>query len=254
MESVGPARQTPGQAQLALMVLSAVVWGLFGFHVVIFAGSTLAELGQAVIPSSAPFWVPWWDMDHPLSGVYMSVMLAIASAALWRYLRFKGVERAALPIGKLTAAILGSVVAAVLIDQFVWETISLVTTSLGADDTLLGERDDYTYALTPAHLPGEIFWTVFTAPVFEEMTFRGLLLGCLLARGWHPGLAVTVTAAAFASTHGQYYLPGLLSVFTAGLLFGWLRLASRGLAAPLLAHMTLNAWAVYQDWAGLAQA
>jgi uncharacterized protein len=83
------------------------------------------------------------------------------------------------------------------------------------------------------------------------MAFRGLFLGCLLARGWNPWIAIGVTAAAFASIHGQYYLPGLLSVFVGGLLFGALRVLTGGLAAPIMAHMTMNAWVVFTEWTAL---
>ena len=55
----------------------------------------------------------------------------------------------------------------------------------------------------------------------------------------------------FASIHGQYYLPGLLSVFVGGLLFGALRVLTGGLAAPIVAHMTMNAWVVFTEWTAL---
>jgi membrane protease YdiL (CAAX protease family) len=86
------------------------------------------------------------------------------------------------------------------------------------------------------------------------MCFRGLLLGCLLARGWSPWTAVLVTAVAFASIHGQYFLPGLTAVFVSGCLFGWLRVISGGLAAPILAHGLMNGWVLVDEWAALGAA
>jgi membrane protease YdiL (CAAX protease family) len=44
-----------------------------------------------------------------------------------------------------------------------------------------------------------------------------------------------------------------LSVFIGGLLFGWLRILSKGLAAPILAHSLMNGWVFMQDWSGIAQ-
>lgn len=237
--------------QLALMLLSAVAWSLFGFDALVFAGSQLATAHESAMPSSAPIWVPWWDMEHPMSGTYMAVMLAFGTAGLWLHLRLRKVTAEALPVGRLTAPVLGAVVVAVLVDRSAWTLIAEFTLSSGADEAVLGEREEFAYTLTPAHMIGEILWSVIAAPVFEEMVFRGLLLGCLLARGWNPWIAVAVTAAAFASTHGQYYAPGLISVFFGGVLFGWLRIISGGLAAPLLAHVAMNAWVVYEDWAEL---
>lgn len=239
------------EARLALMLLSAVLWSLFGFDALVFAGSQLATAHEWVLPAAAPIWVPWWDMEHPFSGIYMAVMLAIGAAGLWLHLRLRKVDDAALPIGQLTLPLLGAVLVAVIVDRYAWNLIAEFTASTGADEAVLGEREDYAYTLTAGHMFGEILWTVVAAPVFEEMVFRGLLLGCLLARGWNSWIAVAVTAAAFASTHGQYYLPGLISVFVGGLLFGWLRIISGGLAAPLLAHAAMNAWVVFEDWVEL---
>ena len=239
--------------RLALMVLSSVVWSLWGYEILIAIASQIAGYHESVNSASEAFWLPWWDMDHPLSGVYMAVLLVAGIMALVAYLRVAGVMRAALPIGSLGPSILGAVLAAVLIDVFASEVIATLTTSLDAGEALLNEREDYAYTLTLAHLPGEFLWSVVTAPVFEELVFRGLLLGFLLARGWNPWLAVAVSSAAFAGIHSQYYLPGLLSVFIGGLLFGWLRILSKGLAAPILAHSLMNGWVFMQDWSGIAQ-
>jgi len=235
------------------MVLSSVIWSLWGYEILIGLGNQIAGFHESIDPASEAFWLPWWDMDHPLSGAYMAVMLVAGIAALVAYLKVVGVSRAALPAGQLGRMVLGAVLAAVLIDVFAWHVIDLVTTSTGAGDVLLEEREDYSYTLTMAHLPGEFAWSVVTAPVFEEFVFRGLFLGCLLARGWNPWFAIALTSAAFAGIHGQYYLPGLISVFIGGLLFGWLRMLSNGLMAPILVHSLMNGWVFVEDWSGLLQ-
>jgi hypothetical protein len=227
MDSASEHSET--QARLALMLLSAVLWSLFGFDVLVFAGSQLATAHESAVPAAASIWVPWWDMEHPVSGVYMAVVLAIGAVGLWFHLRMRKVDGEALPIGRMTYPLLGAIAVAVLVDRYAWNVIAELTASSGADETVLGERDEYAYTLTAAHMIGEVLWTVLAAP-------------------W---VAVSVTAAAFASTHGQYYLPGLISVFVGGLLFGWLRIISGGLAAPVLAHVAMNAWVVYEDWAEL---
>lgn len=240
------------EARLARMVLSAILWSLFAFNALIFVGNGLAGAHEAVMPAAAAFWWPWWDMNHPLSGVYMAVMLTLGALLMWQHMRAKRVEAAALGMGELNALALVAVAAAFVVDLIAWEVISQVTVNIGPGEAVLGERADYTYEMSLGHMPGEVLWTVITAPIFEEMTFRGLLLGCLLARGWNPWIAITVTAAAFASTHGQYYLPGLASVFVGGLLFGALRVLTGGIAAPILAHMAMNGWVVLGDWIALS--
>lgn len=239
------------EARLAQMVLSALFWSLAAFNALIFVGSELAGLHETMMPAASVFWLPWWDMDHPLSGVYMAVMLGLGSLLMWQHLRLKRVDGAALGMGEVNALALIAVAAAVVIDLVAWEFIAQFTISVGPGEAVLGERDGYAYEVSLDHMPGEVLWTIIAAPIFEEMAFRGLFLGCLLARGWNPWIAISVTATAFASIHGQYYLPGLLSVFVGGLLFGALRVLTGGLAAPIVAHMTMNAWVVFTEWTAL---
>ncbi|HYH99187.1 type II CAAX prenyl endopeptidase Rce1 family protein [Hyalangium sp.] len=83
---------------------------------------------------------------------------------------------------------------------------------------------------------------VLLAPVGEELLFRGVLLPWL--SGWMGHVAaLTVSAGVFASLHLFY------GVFTGwilflGLLLGWARLASGGLRAPILLHVTINGTAL----------
>lgn len=96
--------------------------------------------------------------------------------------------------------------------------------------------------------------------VFEEVAFRGVLLGSLLRAG-SVGRAVAVSSVVFglwhipptwvtlgingvdaASQHGLIALAGSVMVTTiAGALFSWLRLRSGSLLAPVLAHWATNA-------------
>jgi membrane protease YdiL (CAAX protease family) len=79
---------------------------------------------------------------------------------------------------------------------------------------------------------------VLLAPVGEELLFRGVLLPWL--SGWMGRVAaLMVSAGAFASLHLFY---GVFTgwIFFLGLLLGWARLASGGLRAPILLHITIN--------------
>jgi membrane protease YdiL (CAAX protease family) len=87
-----------------------------------------------------------------------------------------------------------------------------------------------------------LFWLtlVVTAPVAEEIIFRGFLM-----RGWGEsrlGMAATVplTAAMFAVMHIQYNLPTMLMVFGLGVLFGVMRWRSGSTTLTIMLHATWN--------------
>ena len=105
----------------------------------------------------------------------------------------------------------------------------------------------------------------------EEFAFRGVLLGSAL-RLWGPWRASLITSALFglwhiaptlhtmsdnrefagaaAHTGGQVLLVlGSVAVtFVAGLVFCWLRLRSRSLIAPVMAHCATNGLALAVAW------
>jgi membrane protease YdiL (CAAX protease family) len=86
-----------------------------------------------------------------------------------------------------------------------------------------------------------VLWAAVLAPIVEEMYFRGRLQDAFtlkLGRGW----AGLVCSLAFAAIHGiPAFLPAYL-VFGYVLLF--LRQRTGGLAAPILAHMINNGFAL----------
>ena len=111
---------------------------------------------------------------------------------------------------------------------------------------------------------------LFTA-IPEEFAFRGVLLGSAL-RLWGPWRASLITSALFGLWHitptlhtmsdnravsglsatvgGQVLLVlGSIAVtFVAGLAFCWLRLRSRSLIAPVMAHAAINGLALTVAW------
>jgi CAAX protease family protein len=112
---------------------------------------------------------------------------------------------------------------------------------------------------------------VLLTAIPEEFAFRGVLLGSAL-RLWGPWRASLVTSALFglwhiaptfgtmsdnhefrgaaASVTGQVLLVlGSVAVtFVAGLLFCWLRLRSKSLIAPVMAHIATNGLALTVAW------
>jgi hypothetical protein len=86
-----------------------------------------------------------------------------------------------------------------------------------------------------------IVWAAVLAPVVEELYFRGRLQDAFTAR-LGPGWAGTISSLGFAAIHG------IPAFFPAYLVFAFALLALRrrtgGLAAPILAHMINNAFAL----------
>jgi len=112
---------------------------------------------------------------------------------------------------------------------------------------------------------------VLLTAIPEEFAFRGVLLGSAL-RLWGPWRASLITSALFglwhieptlhtmrdnravagaaASTGGQVLvvLGAIAVTFVAGLAFCWLRLRSRSLIAPVMAHAATNGLALTVAW------
>jgi membrane protease YdiL (CAAX protease family) len=81
---------------------------------------------------------------------------------------------------------------------------------------------------------------VIVAPVTEELLFRGFL-----HRGWAPSRlgifgTIILTSALWAAMHQQYDLPGILCVFSIGLLLGWIRQRSESTTLTILLHALNN--------------
>ena len=112
---------------------------------------------------------------------------------------------------------------------------------------------------------------VLLTAIPEEFAFRGVLLGSAL-RLWGPWRASLITSALFglwhieptlhtmsdnravagasASAGGQVLvvLGAVAVTFVAGLVFCWLRLRSRSLIAPVMAHVATNGLALAVAW------
>ena len=81
-----------------------------------------------------------------------------------------------------------------------------------------------------------LLWAV-TAPLVEELLFRGLLQGGLARRLPGPA-AVAITALIFAAVHFQ--LPQLPGLFLAGMVFGGLAQYFGRLGPAIVAHACFN--------------
>jgi len=87
-----------------------------------------------------------------------------------------------------------------------------------------------------------LLWAGLLAPVVEELYFRGRLLEALDDR-LGPAWSGAITSIGFAAVHGiREFFPAYLA-FAVALLY--LRRRTGGLAAPMIAHVLNNVFALY---------
>ncbi len=89
---------------------------------------------------------------------------------------------------------------------------------------------------------------VVVAPVAEEVIFRGILLPGLAAH-MRTGTALVVSSSIFALFHVPSHGLGAVMPGVLGLVFGWARLRTGGLAAPMVLHAANNLLVVLLMWA-----
>jgi membrane protease YdiL (CAAX protease family) len=92
--------------------------------------------------------------------------------------------------------------------------------------------------------PATVLIAVILAPFWEELTFRGFLLSALAQTPLGFWGGAVISNVAWTALHGGYTLPGMASVFTAGLVLSWLLLRTGSIRAPIAAHAIANAFAV----------
>ncbi len=108
------------------------------------------------------------------------------------------------------------------------------------------------WELAPPQLSWALLNAALIAPMVEEVSFRGAVLGALRARLAFP-LANSVTAALFVLAHvpGWWFqgrllemltapIGGAFSIFVLGWLFGWIVYKGRSVGAGIIAHSLNN--------------
>jgi membrane protease YdiL (CAAX protease family) len=75
------------------------------------------------------------------------------------------------------------------------------------------------------------------APFVEEISFRGLLWGSIVKRGWSPWVATSISAVAFGLFHFEPLR--VVALIAAGFVLGVVRHYA-GLAASMLSHAVVN--------------
>jgi len=87
--------------------------------------------------------------------------------------------------------------------------------------------------------------SVLLGPLAEELLYRGLLLPWL-ERLFPAPTALWISAGVFAAQHLAYG-PGVALILVIGLVLGWARQRTGGLAAPLFIHTVYNGvWTLFR--------
>lgn len=93
--------------------------------------------------------------------------------------------------------------------------------------------------------PGVMAFIAMEGVLFEELAFRGLILGSLIYRGFTERTALLLQAALFLIAHFPSYLPdadwaSLAVVALTGLLAGWITLRTHNITGAVLMHFIIN--------------
>jgi membrane protease YdiL (CAAX protease family) len=182
-----------------------------------------------------------WSMGIVLVGtIAQGLALLVGGIVLLRWLGSEldvivgprlGIGRAS---GRAVLYISAAFARAILLLAVMW---SLLPTADPIDSE--GANLIFEAAQGPAGVALVLFAVGVVAPLAEEVVFRGVLLAGL-ARRIRPGLALVLTAVVFGLFHVPSHGFGAIMPAMLGLVFGWARLRTGGLTAPILLHAGNN--------------
>ncbi|HEJ7857781.1 TPA: CPBP family intramembrane glutamic endopeptidase [Serratia marcescens] len=115
---------------------------------------------------------------------------------------------------------------------------------MGVDDEKPAGIFDFS-AYTP-NVIGMLLSTVFLAPIYEEMVFRGCFFK--LIQHWFNNdiAAIILTSGAFVIFHSQYDdYRILIALFLVSIVFGIARQKSDGIVLPMFLHISMNLLVIY---------
>ena len=169
-----------------------------------------------------------------LIGIYACLTLA---ALFWMYIdRRYPTDKARVSIGKSIVYIIGGFIVALAI-QIVGLQLTMFLT--GADSTAVSNADEVKSAIDRSKL--FILVVIISAPIFEEVIFRGILFRRLADRGYF-WPAITFSSLFFAVAHLQEL--AILVFLLLGLLLAYLYHVTNRLIVPMAVHFLNNGMAL----------
>jgi uncharacterized protein len=217
------------------------VWRITAYFVLVFITFLVSQfLGVAALAVMLALGDPAFDAREWLNQNQMSgnvlvagtlastaicvpLIVALAGSDRWRFL---GIQKTSV---KSVLVWCGFLIALVAVSD-------LITVSLGRpivpDAMVEGFSSGQPIALLLALL--------LFAPLFEELFFRGFLLGALQAVGARQWVAAATSAALWSVLHFQYDLYGVVSIFVGGLLLAAARFSTGSILPCLGMHSLTN--------------
>lgn len=221
-------------AAFAVCFAAVVVFGIGVMAMAAFTGVSEAEIDTIAENMTSA--------ETP-EGVTAMIVSQLASlAAVWVLAGRKGMRREVLrlnpPKPSWGLAILLGVIVVLLSGVVEYLLYTVSKNDLFADSKWLtdGLRSPYGW--------GVIIIAVVLAPLWEELTFRGFLLSSLAGTRLGFWGAALIANLAWTLLHASYSIPGLISVFVAGLMLSWLVWKTGSIRAPVVAHAVFNLSAV----------
>jgi len=225
----------------------------------------LAKLVRAALPYLATFgwalgafvvaqivaWVVlvWWGrgdvgalLSQPFDGTLVTLSVLVLNpvqvAILVMAVRLKGAD----PIAYLALVppSLRALAVGVLGISIIIGATDLVLVASGRPLISPFQEVSYTSAAAEGWLPLLWFATVLVAPAGEEITFRGYLFRGFVRSERSAWPAIVVISLLWAAPHLQYDWTGLLEIFVAGLLLGWVRWRSGSTLLTFVLHALFN--------------
>lgn len=224
---------------LAPRPLMALFWAVFAPSSILIALSILLDAATGGW-ASAQFEAETGSLDGRWIIYALGYLLAFAAMSLWA-------ERiGAGPFGAPLRPAPPWIVIGLVTGPAVMQSTTALTGLLagGEGSWMYREGFDTSMISAAALSPLMAAYIIVLAPLVEEVGFRGIGMGCLLARGWPPVAAVAMTAGLFTGMHFNLTPLGLVPVFIMGLYLGLLRVWSGGMAAPIMAHLGANGFAL----------
>ncbi len=133
-------------------------------------------------------------------------------------------------IGVGLAGGVGTLVAMTVLTSLTAQLLNKEVTSAGADVAESMTGSTVAYALF-------LILIALGAPFVEELTFRGLVWGAAVKRGWSPWLATIIAGVPFALVHVEPLR--VAPLLAAGIVLGIVRQYG-GLSGAMLAHCVVN--------------
>jgi membrane protease YdiL (CAAX protease family) len=188
-------------------------------------------LSEALVqswPSQAPALVNWLGY---------SLFCWITVFALWRWAAARGIAAEIFAFARPSWADIVIALAAAAFGLFaIWPASQLVARLFG-----LGVRGMSFDLRAPLVLPGVVVWAIVTAPLCEEILFRGLAVACLRARRWPASAIVFASSTAFAAIHLPYFGVALaLFILMWSAMICSIRLWRRNLTPGWMIHVLNN--------------